>query len=939
MGSIDLVRFSRATWLPKWGLMFVLMPTLVLAQQSDEGLSDEEQTADEGRAMEEIVVTGAPGGSGLTKFEASYAITTFNEAELERIAPASTADLLGHVPGFFTEGGTAGEASNNAHVRGIPSGTGGFKFLPLLVDGLPMFEEPDIDFMNNDVFIRADLMTKTVEGVKGGPSAIFYSHAIGGAANFITRTGTQDPEGAIKFEYGDWNHLRSDFYTAGPINDNLTYAVGGFYRASDGVRDPGYNANDGGQLRGNIVYENDEQDMRIEMHAHVLNDQTIFYQNLPFSIPVVTTDGTEANPTEIDGAREVGLDFGTDTWASPNLRRGTIVTQEGLRDYDLAEGIHPDFTNFTLRFRKDFNSWTIENNMRKLQGSSGFNAIFAATPASNAQFLNDRENNDIANPAFSAAQTCDLNNVFLAYFAVDASNCGDNLGVADRDEFIGRYANYSSIAAIYPDDGTPVNPNADLSIPTIWLANVDASMFVNELKLHKEVEFIGYHSLTAGAYFSRYDMDQDWSISQIVTDVGPDSRPVDIVALTGTGSRVGPRLTDNGILKHGILRQIAGGEFQTYAIYLHDDWQFNDRWNFNLGVRFQELALDTSFFASNAGQDLTPDDIVPGSTNDTIADNDVIGRSGRVITNSESFNETGYTAAFNFEWTEDLAIFGRVGDSFRLPSPKNFWDNRAVTDPIERVMLAEGGIKYRRDTYDIFATVYWNEFTATGRNYEYTDITDPNCQPPPGVLQDLDDCRIARGIERRGTENIGIEVEFSWQPEGFAGFSLDTALTYQQPEFSGGDVPAVQEVTQNNPTTGFPEVVGYEIVQLGIDGNIPRRFAETMIDVRPAYDLTDTFNIPVTVYASVQHFSERFAENDNFVVYPAYTNMNLGATYQLNDNVRVQLHVNNVTDENTVTEGDNPRSGNPRSPDGTRTYGIARPLIGRSAKLSLTYEF
>ena len=177
------------------------------------------------------------------------------------------------------------------------------------------------------------------------------------------------------------------------------------------------------------------------------------------------------------------------------------------------------------------------------------------------------------------------------------------------------------------------------------------------------------------------------------------------------------------------------------------------------------------------------------------------------------------------------------------------------------------------------------------------------------------------------------------EADGWEGFTFDAAFTYQQPEFSGGDVPAVQEITEFNPTTGFPEVVGYELVELGIDGNIPRRFAETMINVRPSYDFLDVFGIPVTVYSSIQYFDKRFAENDNFVVYPDYTNVNVGALYQLNDNVRVQLHVNNLTDEDTVTEGDNPRAGNPRSPDGARTFGIARPLIGRSVKLAVTYEF
>lgn len=60
---------------------------------------------------------------------------------MQRLAPISTADLLGNLPGIYAEGSTAGEAGNNITVRGLPV-AGGFRFSPQLIDGLPAYEEP-----------------------------------------------------------------------------------------------------------------------------------------------------------------------------------------------------------------------------------------------------------------------------------------------------------------------------------------------------------------------------------------------------------------------------------------------------------------------------------------------------------------------------------------------------------------------------------------------------------------------------------------------------------------------------------------------------------------------------------------------------------------------------------------------------------------------------
>src|SRR5690606_36262920 len=67
--------------------------------------------------MEEVVVTGTASPER-TKYESSVAITTFSEADIDREAPLSTADLLSSVPGFWVES-TSGTTQGNVFARGI----------------------------------------------------------------------------------------------------------------------------------------------------------------------------------------------------------------------------------------------------------------------------------------------------------------------------------------------------------------------------------------------------------------------------------------------------------------------------------------------------------------------------------------------------------------------------------------------------------------------------------------------------------------------------------------------------------------------------------------------------------------------------------------------------------------------------------------------------
>jgi outer membrane receptor protein involved in Fe transport len=83
-------------------------------------------------------------------------------------------------------------------------------------------------------------------------------------------------------------------------------------------------------------------------------------------------------------------------------------------------------------------------------------------------------------------------------------------------------------------------------------------------------------------------------------------------------------------------------------------------------------------------------------------------------------------------------------------------------------------------------------------------------------------------------------------------------------------------------------------------------------------------------------FSE--ATDTNVTLLPSYSIINLSAQYEVTPRLMAQVHVANLRDSLTFTEGD-PLFNDLLSPDGTRSRGVARPLFGRTIRASLTYRF
>lgn len=891
-----------------------------------------------------VIVTGV--GKKTLKKDSTNTVNTITAEEIRRLAPISTADLLQNVPGIFAEGSTAGEASNNITVRGLPV-TGGYRYAPLLIDGLPWFEEPEVQFMNNDVGWRTDLMTRRVEVVKGGTGGILYSNGLGATINQISRTGGQIFEGGYKFEIADYNFLRNDFFLSGPLSKNLTFAIGGFYRTSDGIRDTGYTADKGGQMRGNLVYTTDDGRTEVQLHALKINDRTAFFQNVPFQVPGFSQPGTPANPIKVDmnAVWPIGVDFEHGTVASPFNRVSTMLGEYGRRRINLADGINPDFGIYTFKLKHEFDSgWTFDAGLRTTSGTSGFTAMFTGNDTTTApRFNNARYQNDLVNPSLGQALALAANPALnplqyaklAGFYNIPADPATAFAGIS-RDQLISQYAKATGVAAFYPD-GTRVPDSAYLNFLLPFVTRSEAQSSSADFKLGKSFNLAGKHDLTVGGYSTNYSVKQNFQASLLVSTMEAQSRLANLRGVDAAGNPVGPSLTLDGAILPGFFGYLSDATVRGQAFYLHDHWDaLGNRLKMDFGIRHQTQKASVVRYDRSQPTDLTPASVTPGSAADTTADNEVF-LAGAPRHLNTSLKGTGWSIGGNYSLRPDFAVYGLVSKSFRLPSLEDL--NEFRVDPsipgskVEKIMQYETGVRYYADTWDTQVALFHNKFSPRDQVSTFRDFTSPTCAVTGGV-PNINSCPEVREFYKRGIKNTGVEVEAAWRPQAVKGLELRGTLVVQDPKVIDANFRTVKEVRVNDVVTG------YIFEQIGENGRRPRRLAEHMVNLQASWDTKPLTGLPLKPYAKYTHFGSRFSEStdNNVTQYPAYYHLDAGFIWDFSPKSAFQFHVSNITNQLSFTEGD-PLFADLKGPNGATNRGVARPLFGRTLRAMYTYFF
>jgi outer membrane receptor for ferric coprogen and ferric-rhodotorulic acid len=260
--------------------------SLALAPIPAANAQDQAGQYEESEYIEEIITTGTAGGAEVRKFDASFAITTMDEEDINKFSPKSTADLLKLVPGVWSES-SGGVSGANVFVRGFPGG-GDAPFYSLQVNGAPIFPPPTLSFLENTTLFRIDETVKRVEALRGGPNPVFSNGQPGLTTNFILREGSADTEGLVKYTTSDYDLRRFDGYISGELAEELYYMIGGYISSSPGIRDSGFNSDEGNQFTINLTKDFDNGSVNV-FHRQT-DDSGTWYLPVALNVPGVDAE-------------------------------------------------------------------------------------------------------------------------------------------------------------------------------------------------------------------------------------------------------------------------------------------------------------------------------------------------------------------------------------------------------------------------------------------------------------------------------------------------------------------------------------------------------------------------------------------------------------------------------------------------------------------------
>jgi outer membrane receptor for Fe3+-dicitrate len=625
-----------------------LAPSMLYAQGAT--TSDSER----GSALDTIVVTGSAIASGVTKLEASYNIVTADEEQIRQSNPKSTADLLKISPGLWPES-TGGQTGANIAIAGFPGG-GDAPYFTTMLMGSPLYGMPTLSFFETTSIFRLDDTVRSVEILQGGPSVVFAGGQMGATANFFLKTGTDDPSGSLAVTYGDEGLIRFDGFTGFRISENWYGSFGGFYRHSDGVRDPEFAADDGGQFTATLKHVSDLGETIF--YARHLYDRNQFITPIP--LIQRGRDNFSGYP---------GFDPLEGTYYSRAIQRVRLDGYPGGgRNADLANGRGAEMTflGANMDFELD-NGWSISNKTLVNWGNVDTNALFSG---SNPALLEDKLYNIPTD---------------LAGFQLPAGSATVN--------FVG---------------GGPVPLNQDVIAQGWWFIHKELFNMNNDFRVSKEL-FDG-NTLTVGAYLAYYTMNDSWALgNQMLMTNEPNARPLTVQYVDGGQTFF---LTDpQGFLDNGGFNITQKGHAVNAAIYLSDSWRIGN-WLIDGSVRYENQdARNRVCNLSNV--DLDGDPL-------TIYNNSVPVCNGTFAVTEYDEYFTSWTVGANYSFTDASSAYVRVNRGGHFLDFDNGIRGSVTgeTPPMQIVRNYEVGFKFQNDLIYADISAYFRDFS--GLQYQQT---------------------------------------------------------------------------------------------------------------------------------------------------------------------------------------------------------------------------
>ena len=679
------------------------------------------------QSLEGIVVTGT--ATSVRKLDASYSITAANLEQIKMANPKATADILKISPGIWPES-SGGQTGANIEIAGFPGG-GDAPFFTNMVQGSPLYGMSSLSFMDSSSLLRLDDTIDRVEIVQTGPGVLYGAGQMGATANFILRQGSSEPHGDIGVTYGDEGLLRVDGFYGFKIADGWYGSIGGFWRESDGVRDPQFKSDSGGQLTATLTHDLDNGSFML--WARRLDDKNQFIVPTPF---IEDSSGNFSKYPGFDGL--------TDSYGSHAIQHVNIVNPAGgTENADLANGRGGQMNYFGGNYDAEFNGWTVSDRFLWDSGDLDTNALFSGpNPKPLGYFLYGCKVPSGQNSGF-----CDSNN-----HPIDGNWLNDyglgNLPVGS--------VNYSGGGSL---DQSVIQQGW-------WWIQKHLKNLNNDFRLSKEI-FDG-NTLTGGVYLAHYTDEDNWSLGNpmLMTNT-PNATPITLSYVDGGVTKY---ITNpQGILGYGKgFNILEHGTGDNKAFYLADSWRWNN-WLFDIGGRIENIDVDQyTCNQKNVNLDGDPN---------TLWDNTAQICDGTFTHLNYDKTHPSFTIGANYDIADNMSAYvrGSTGGHF------NDFDNGirgtgGNFSPMQKIHNFEYGWKWQSEWAFIDVTGYHRQFTGLTNSRTSSTAVPLDCNGDPTSESGLPQCTYIYGADTKGVNFHGL---FTW-----TNFKVDTLVAWQDGHYS-----------------------------------------------------------------------------------------------------------------------------------------------------------
>ncbi len=924
--------------------------------------------------LESVIVTGV--FDQRTKLESSVAITTLSPKIIEQRAARGTGDLLQAVPGIWADN-SSGEVGSKVVARGLaPVGNDqiGFQYLSLQEEGLPVMGA-QMGFALVDMFHRNDLNTGRFEAIRGGSAAITSANSPGGIFNFISKTGGAKFAGSAAASVSVYNNSntlkRFDVEFGGPLSSKgWGYHLGGFYRVDAGARNTPFNANIGGQIKGNITKQFAKGMFKI--YGKYLNDQNSYFKEIALKNDLSAGYDGGADPVDINNSTTF-VDVTADVPYAPDYRKEN--TTNPTRRFDSKNGIQNNTWSIGLELTTELGSgWGLslkakhsdfDQSYLQFQGNTVLPVVPSLSKANNLGYL------QFGGGALISPSTYTAGGVPASLATVLAQSFyGSVLSPTYYDAKTGEV-----LAKVI---GGVLDPSTPNKLGNFILATAPLNMYnqakdnIASLSITKEA---GVHQITLGTFYSQTSINTQWFVDGVTSTIGNNPRPIRIEfpapaalpaaiagipslaaafgSLYGAGKKFNATDANGIVLQSGLAYTVTENKSVLNAYYFNDVIKASDRLNIDLGIRY-ETVRQTGM--KQGWQGGTAVGGLGGLDKNTLTLYDLGSRvyNGRIFNYDQSYDATGavtntdasgdgegfqfdyisWSAGLNYKLAKSTATYLRVSRGNKAPE-LDYYANNFVNipldkkAPIETVTQAEVGFKTNSKKASLSATAFYSYldnallqlFISNGSASFFTDPTF------------------------NASKTIGLELETVIRPTG--NFSIRAHATLQDAKY---------DRLQYQNTAGSTDKTKFFFENFA--GNRVKDVAPVIIDITPSLKIGK-----FTPYVNYRWFSERQGNRRNSIQLASYGVVNAGITGDLTSKFSVSIQGNNILNSSGIllfggyglqgTSVEDIAVGGITSPvtntvlPGTNITELnalgsplfARPILARQLSITLNYHF